>query len=126
MCIILKHKAGVQQVVCDDPLVNALTEMILDGGHENLKDVLSPLIPHWAHCDMLTVQDRIILCGEGIIVPPIILNILAISAGIAQLVEQWTFMRGVLGSVPTPNSTWQGLTQPSIPLWVGKMSTQQI
>ena len=45
--------------------------------------------------------------------------------GIAQLVEQWTFMWGVLGSIPTPDSTWPGLTQPSIPLWVGKMSTQQ-
>ena len=44
-------------------------------------------------------------------------------AGIAQLVEQWTFMQGVLGSIPTPNSTWPGLTQPSIPLWVGRMST---
>ena len=81
--------------------------------------------------------------------------------GIAQLVEQWTFMRGVLGSIPgqgwlSPPSThtqrdrshstywdssvgravdlhargpgfntWPGLTQPSISLWVGKMSTQQ-
>ena len=47
------------------------------------------------------------------------------SARIAQLVEQWTFIWGVLGSIPTPDSTWPGLTQPSIPLWVGKMSTQQ-
>ena len=44
----------------------------------------------------------------------------------AQLVEQQTFMQGVLGSIPTPNSTWPGLTQPSIPLWVGKMSTQHM
>ena len=48
-----------------------------------------------------------------------------IPARIAQLVDQQTFMWGVLGSIPTPDSTWPGLTQPSIPLWVGKMSTQQ-
>ena len=44
-------------------------------------------------------------------------------AEIAQLVEQQTIMQQVLGSIPSPNSTWLGLTQPSIPLWVGKMST---
>ena len=49
--------------------------------------------------------------------------ILSISAEIAQLVEQQTIMQQVPGSIPTPNSTWLGLTQPSIHLWVGKMST---
>ena len=45
------------------------------------------------------------------------------STKISQLVEQWTVMQQVPGSIPAPISTWQGLTQPSIPLWVGKMST---
>ena len=44
---------------------------------------------------------------------------------LAQLVEQWTVMQQVPGSIPTPNSTWLGLTQPSIPLWVDKMSTSK-
>ena len=30
-------------------------------------------------------------------------------AEIAQLVEQWTVMQQVLGSIPTPNSTWLGV-----------------
>ena len=41
------------------------------------------------------------------------------------MVEQQTVMQQVLGSIPTPNSTWLGLTQPSIPLWVGKMRTSK-
>ena len=30
-------------------------------------------------------------------------------AGLAQLVEQQTVMQQVLGSIPTPNSTWLGV-----------------
>ena len=40
--------------------------------------------------------------GEGLRVP-------FMSAGIAQLVEQWTFMRQVPGSIPTPDSSWLGV-----------------
>ena len=32
-----------------------------------------------------------------------------ILAGIAQLVEEWTVMQQVLGSIPTPDSTWLGV-----------------
>ena len=32
-----------------------------------------------------------------------------IPAGMAQLVEQWTFMQQVLGSIPTPDSSWLGV-----------------
>ena len=42
---------------------------------------------------------------------------------IGELVEQQTFLLDVPGSIPAPESTWLGLTQPSIPLLVGKMST---
>ena len=46
-----------------------------------------------------------------------------ITARIAQLVEQWTVMQQVPGSIPTQSGL--GLTQPSIPLWVGKMRTSK-
>ena len=48
---------------------------------------------------------------------------LGVLAGIPQLVEQQTFMQQVPGSIPT-QPDW-GLIQPSIPLWVGKMSTSK-
>ena len=44
-------------------------------------------------------------------------------AGIVQLVEQQTVMLQVPGSIPT-QPDW-GFTQPSIPLWIGKMSTSK-
>ena len=44
-------------------------------------------------------------------------------AGIAQLVEQQIVMQQVPGSIPAQPR--QGLTQPSIPLWVGKMGTSK-
>ena len=44
-------------------------------------------------------------------------------AGIAQLVEQQTVMQQVPDSI-LPQPDW-GLTQPSIPLWVGKICTSK-
>ena len=44
-------------------------------------------------------------------------------AEIVQLVEQWTFPLEVLVQYLLPTQPGWGLTQPSIPLWVGKMST---
>ena len=35
--------------------------------------------------------------------------LLFMDARLAQLVEQWTVMRQVPGSIPTPNSTWLGV-----------------
>ena len=52
-----------------------------------------------------------------------VLSFLTYLAGIAQLVEQQTVMQQVLGSIPAQSG--QGLTQPSIPLWVGKMSSSK-
>ena len=45
--------------------------MIITGWPDDIKDVPKALRPYHGQCDSLTVEDGLILCGEGIIIPPV-------------------------------------------------------
>ena len=56
-----EKKLDYQAAVWDDPLLHALTDMIISGWLDNIRDVPKALHPYHTHCDVLTIEDRIIL-----------------------------------------------------------------
>ena len=62
-------KAGVHQVVHDDPLLHVFAEMILDGWPEDLQSCPMPILPYWDHHDVLRIEGRIILHRKANVVP---------------------------------------------------------
>ena len=65
-----EKKWDYQLTIKDDPLLSALADTIIAGWPDDIKDVLKALWPYHGQRDSLTVEDRLILCGEAIIVPP--------------------------------------------------------
>ena len=65
-----RRRLTSRDAMCSNPTLCALVEMILSGWPEDICDVPMNLCPyHHAH-DVLTVEDGIILCGEGLVIPP--------------------------------------------------------
>ena len=48
----------------------ALTNIIITSWLDDIKEVSHPLHPYWQHCETLTIEDGLVLCGEALIVPP--------------------------------------------------------
>ena len=69
--IIPQKKINFQDVVHSDLTLHALAEMILLGWPEDIHDVPIDLQPYHHACDVLTVEDGIILCGEALTIPPL-------------------------------------------------------
>ena len=47
----------------------ALSDIIITGWPDDIKEVPCPLHPYWQHCETLTVEDGLVLHGEALIVP---------------------------------------------------------
>ena len=63
-------KEAFQQTFMSDPEMFTLTEIIITSWPNDIKVVPHPLCPYWQHCETLTVEDGLVLCGEAVIVPP--------------------------------------------------------
>ena len=66
-----QKKIDFQDVVHSDPTLCALAEMILLCWPEDICDVPMELHPYNHACDVLTVEDGIILHDEDLIIPPL-------------------------------------------------------
>ena len=69
-CLSPERKEAFQQVFVSDPRMHALASMIITGWPDDIKVVPCPLCLYWQHRETLTVEDGLILCGEGLIVHP--------------------------------------------------------
>ena len=49
----------------------ALTNIIVEGWPEDIKDILKALQPYHNHHDIMTIEYGLILKGEGLIIPTI-------------------------------------------------------
>ena len=65
-----KKKIDFQDVVCSDPTLHALAEMILSGWPEDICNVPMDLCPYHNAHNVLTVEDGIILPREALVIPP--------------------------------------------------------
>ena len=59
-----------QQAFVNDPEMWALTNLIITGWPEDIKEVPCPLCPYWQHRETLTVEDSLVLWGEALLIPP--------------------------------------------------------
>ena len=64
-----QKKIDFQDAVHSDPTLHALTEMILLGWPGDICNVPMDLHPYHHACDVLTVEDGIILHGEPLVIP---------------------------------------------------------
>ena len=64
-----EKKIDFQDAVHSDPTLHALAEMILLGWPEDICNVPMDVCPYHHACDVLTVEDGIILCGEVLVIP---------------------------------------------------------
>ena len=69
-CLSPEWKEAFQQAFMHDPEMCALTNIIITGWPDNIKEVPCPLCPYWQYHETLTIEDGLVLCGEAIIVPP--------------------------------------------------------
>ena len=53
-----------------DVEMHTLADIIISGWPDDIKEVPHPLHPYWHHCESLTVNDGLVLCGEALIIPP--------------------------------------------------------
>ena len=65
-----QKKIDFQEAVHSDPTLCALAEMIIWGWPEDICDVPMDLCPYHHACDVLTVEDGLILHGESLVIPP--------------------------------------------------------
>ena len=63
-------KEAFQQAFVNDPEMQALTDLIITGWPEDIKEVPRPLHPYWQHRETLTINDGLVLQGEALIIPP--------------------------------------------------------
>ena len=68
--IMPQKKIDFQDAMHSDPTLCALAEMIFSGWPEDIHDVPMDLCPYHNACDVLTVQDGIILHDEVLAIPP--------------------------------------------------------
>ena len=66
-----EKKLEFQRTIQDDPLLHTLADTIVAGWPEDIKDVPKALCPYHNHCDVMTVEDGLILKGEALIIPPL-------------------------------------------------------
>ena len=59
--IMPTHKEAFQQVFINNPEMQALTDLIITGWPEDIKEVPHPLHPYWQHREMLTIKDGLVL-----------------------------------------------------------------
>ena len=64
------QKEAFQQAFVSDAEMCPLTNIIITGWPDDIKEVPQPLCPYWQHCETLTVEDGLILCGEALVVSP--------------------------------------------------------
>ena len=69
-CLSPEWKETFQQDFLSDPEIHTLTDIISTGWPDDIKEVPHPLHPYCQHCETLTVEDGLVLCGEAFIVPP--------------------------------------------------------
>ena len=50
--------------------MHALADIIITSWPDDIKEVPHPLCPYWQHCETLTIEDGLVLCGEALIIPP--------------------------------------------------------
>ena len=50
--------------------MHAVTDIIISGWPNFIKEVPHPLHPYWQHCESLTIEDGLVFCGEALIIPP--------------------------------------------------------
>ena len=66
-----KKKLEFQKTIQDDSLLCTFGNTIVAGWPEDIKDILKALCPYHNHCDIMTVEDGLILKGEALIIPPL-------------------------------------------------------
>ena len=59
-----------QLSIINDPLLHSLADTIFTGWPEDINGVPHPLCLNYAHCDISTVEDGLILHGEALIISP--------------------------------------------------------
>ena len=64
------HKEAFQQAFINDPEMHTLANLIITGWPKDIKEVPHPLCPYWQHREILTIEDGLVLQGEGLIIPP--------------------------------------------------------
>ena len=69
-CLSSEQKEAFQQAFVSDSEMCALADIIITSWPNDIKEVPHPLHPYWQHCEILTVEDGLVLCGEALIVPP--------------------------------------------------------
>ena len=69
-CLSLQRKEVFQQSFVSNPKMHTLANMIITGWPDDIKVVPCPLHPYWQHCETLTVEDGLVLCGKALIIPP--------------------------------------------------------
>ena len=52
-----------------DDKMHALTDSIISGWLDDIKEVPHPLHPYWQHCESLTVENGLVFHGEALIIP---------------------------------------------------------
>ena len=63
-------KEAFQQAFVSDAEMHALTNIIITGWTDDIKEVPHPLHPYWQHHKTHTIEDGLVLPGEALIVPP--------------------------------------------------------
>ena len=70
VCLSPEKKEAFQQAFVSDPKMHALTDVIITGWPDDIMAVPHLICPCWQHWETLTVEDGLVLCGEGLIIPP--------------------------------------------------------
>ena len=65
-----QEKKEFQATICNDHLLCSLIDTTLTSWPEDIKDAPCPLYLYHANCDVLTVEDGLILHGKAFIIPP--------------------------------------------------------
>ena len=63
-------KEAFQQAFINDLEMRALTDLIITGWPEDIKEVPHPLCPYWQCRETLTIEDGLVLQCEALVIPP--------------------------------------------------------
>ena len=69
--IIPEKKLEFQRTIQDDSLLHTLADTIVAGWPEDIKDTPKGLCLYHNHCDIMRVEDGLILKGEALIILPL-------------------------------------------------------
>ena len=70
-CLYPEWKDAFQQAFMSNPEMHNLANIIITSWPDDIKAVPCPLHPYWQHCETLTIEDDLVLCGEALVVPPL-------------------------------------------------------